>query len=648
MTRPLIGLVSGTYNRLVMLQRMVETFRANIPVGITHTITLIDGGSTDGTLEWARQQPDVKLIEDGQLKGAISAFTRGALATDADYIIMANDDVEFAAGSIMRALVHLEENPRCGGVAFKDNRPIPDYYDETMFKVLRMPAMVGGKPDTVIYAQVGMFRKWLGDLVDWWGAHTTMKDARTYGGDNNLSAHIWAHGYSIDQVDGCMVIDRVAEDELRQINRAQGKIAAVHDSEMYYRQWAGAVKGPVVPPAPTAQPPDLPHVRILYLPIYEPGWAVQKVQKRGLRDALSRAKTPKGWGVAVWEVDYLAIPEKDLEAELLRIAGIFQPRIILTQIQAPRPITPALLSKLRAHHPRASIINWNGDYWPNGLTSPEMLQLLRQVDLQLTINGSVLDTYKQHGIAAAYWQIGYEEPGNTLPEMPAHDVVWLANAYGESRKRLGAALREKLGDYVGLYGSGWDNGLPNTLYNFAAGKAIYNRAKIAIGTNEYPDAYGFVSNRLFQAMAAGGALYLQQHVPGLKELTGLLPGTHFIEWKDEDDLHQQIAYWLHPANEADRKRIAEAGTRFVREYHSFDARVMELFGLIKQHFKPARDPDANAVWLRYKGKMQEQFGVPSRTHERVHYLYEPGKPLLVDTLDAPYFLAQHELWELAE
>ena len=645
--RPIIGLVSGTYNRIDLLQKMVQSFRDNLPETIPYTITLVDGGSTDGTLDWIRAQSDIQLIADGKLMGAISAFTRGAFATDAQYIVIANDDIVFGEDSILAAYIHLEENLGCGAVAFKDNRPIPGYVDDTTFKTLRMPARQNDRPASVIYAQVGMFRKWLGDVCDWWGANTTMREAQTYGGDNNLSAHVWAKGYRVEEVDGCYVIDYVVEDELRRINRASGEIANMGDSEIYYRQWNSAYNGPTIPPRPILPQQDTPAVRVLYLPVYEPGWTIQKTQKRGLRDALIQAKTPKGWGLSVYEIDYLSIPPKQLEDELLHAAGSFQPRLILTQIQAPSPLTANILSRLRSYHPRASLINWNGDYWPGGLTSPEMLHLLRYVDLQLTVNASVLDKYQEQGIAAAYWQIGYEEAGDDLPQMPVHDVVFLGSFNNPKRLPLLEALKEMSdgGVNVGVYQPGDASA---TLYDFAKGKALYHAAKIAIGSNEYPDGYGFFSNRVFQAMAAGGCIYFQQKVPGMKELTGLLPGTHFVEWSDYADLRAQVRYFLDPANEADRRRIADAGTRFVHQFHSFEARVQELFGLMKEHLQPYQDPQANAIHLRYIGRMAEGFGIPSRTNERLHYQYEPGKLLLVDKLDAPYFLAQPELWEMAE
>ncbi len=140
---PLISLVSGTYNRLPMLREMVQSFRDNLLPGIQYEVVLVDGGSNDGTIEWAKSQFDVRLIEDGALLGAISAFTRGAQAAQGKYVLLANDDVAFRRNSIVPAIVHLESNMKCGAVAFADNRPVANYTKRD-YKVLQMEGNLNG------------------------------------------------------------------------------------------------------------------------------------------------------------------------------------------------------------------------------------------------------------------------------------------------------------------------------------------------------------------------------------------------------------------------------------------------------------------------------------------------------------------------
>jgi glycosyltransferase involved in cell wall biosynthesis len=557
MPNPVISIATGTYNRLPHLQRMVASVRATLPAGLTYEFVICDGGSTDGTLEWLRGQPDVRLIEHGELRGALRAFGDAARAATGDYVVLANDDIAFHRGGLVAAVAHLEAHPACGAVAFADNRLAPGY--GTGYKVQTIQARRGGQPVAVTYPQVGMVRRWLGDALGWWGdLDPVMGNGATYGGDSWLGARIWEAGYTVDAVDACVIDDFIPADGLRQHNYAVEK----RNPGVYYKAYPN---GPDIPDAPQFDNRQVERLRVLYLPLYEPSYGRYK---HGLRDALSEV-------ALVYEWDYLSEP-----GDLAELCRWWQPHVLLTQLHSAERITEAHLAAARAAAPEMVVVNWNGDVWGHGLTTPDMLSLLRHVDLQLTVNATVNATYRDHGIRAAYWQVAFEPVDDAvLPVVAAHDVVFLANAYSPERKRLGAILQAMSGIDVGLYGFGWSNASGSTTYNFAAGAALYQRAKIALGDNQYPDQHGFVSNRIFEALAHG-AFLLHQHVPGLDDLTGLRAGTHYVEWSDTDDLQRQIRKWLQPRYEAQRRAIAEAGRAYVREHHSFQARVRELFEVL--------------------------------------------------------------------
>jgi spore maturation protein CgeB len=129
---------------------------------------------------------------------------------------------------------------------------------------------------------------------------------------------------------------------------------------------------------------------------------------------------------------------------------------------------------------------------------------------------------------------------------------------------------------LGLYGDGWKNPAGNTLYDFAAGEAIYRKCKIAIGDQFWGQTYAFVSNRFFQALAAG-AFLLQEQSSGLDEYTGLEDGVHYVSWKGHADLQLKIRYWNSPKRDRKRREIAEAGRVYVREHFNFDEQVRKLF-----------------------------------------------------------------------
>jgi len=107
---------------------------------------------------------------------------------------------------------------------------------------------------------------------------------------------------------------------------------------------------------------------------------------------------------------------------------------------------------------------------------------------------------------------------------------------------------------------------------------VYRGAKISLGDSQWPDS-GFVSNRVFQALAAGGSALAHQRFRGMEDL-GLVDGETVIAWHSFGDLAERLRHYL--SHEEDRARIASAGEQLALERHSFDRRVEELFDIIGQ------------------------------------------------------------------
>jgi glycosyltransferase involved in cell wall biosynthesis len=549
-----LSIVSGTYNRLSYLRNMVNSARLALPAGISYEFVIVDAGSTDGTLEWLAEQSDIRVIEHGEKLGAIKAFCDGANAARGKYVLMANDDISFMPHSITRAIAYLEDTASCGGVAFQDDRPVRGYGGG--FKTQAMAAInPSGRECVVTYAQVGLFPKWLGDKAGWWGDDDAiMGESWTYGGDNYLSARIWELGYSIDEVAGCAVKDHIPQDQLR-IENTASNTGSHPDSDCYNRRFPS---GPQINGLTTYDTKR--QMRILYLPIYEPGNEHQRLSKRGLRQALKRVGL-------VYEVDYL-----NGAVDIAQIVKAWQPDLMLCQLQDASNVPPATLAFWRTLAPQMAVVNWHGD--ARGLLEPEYIELLQHVDLQLVVNAAPLEEYKALDIQAAYWQIGFEEPAATLPNVARHDIVFLGNCYSEERKALENVVRAN-GYNAGLYGAGWEMPDGNTLYDFAAGKALYKRATIAV-SDTFPGQKAFVSNRLFQALAAG-AFVLQQDVPELQTYTGLKEGSHYVGWSDLADLESKLYFWLDESQRTERNRIRRNGRNYVEKHYTFDAQVNKLF-----------------------------------------------------------------------
>ncbi|MGH7273772.1 MAG: glycosyltransferase family 2 protein, partial [Nitrospiria bacterium] len=208
-----ISIVSGTYNRIELLKAMVQSVRKSLlgTYGISYEVVLVDGGSTDGTIEWCKKQPDIRLIEHGQLLGAVKAFNDASFAAQGTYVILANDDVEFLDDSILQAWIYMQAHPACGIGCFYQDRNGREWHVENM------PVVLDGKQSNLPYGQVCMVPKWLGDHVGWWGTYL-----HTYGGDNELSAKVYELGFKVSPVPGAKIHDREANDDLRKKNNIDG------------------------------------------------------------------------------------------------------------------------------------------------------------------------------------------------------------------------------------------------------------------------------------------------------------------------------------------------------------------------------------------------------------------------------------------
>lgn len=322
---------------------------------------------------------------------------------------------------------------------------------------------------------------------------------------------------------------------------------------------------------------DLPSVRVRTL-----AGLKQRRQKRGLREALDR------YGL-VRELDYrrefklkgrLGLVEK-----IKREAQDLQANLVLSELHGADVLTGADVKLLRQDLPGVHWVNWNGDYRDPLSWREADVEVSRAFDLQLVICQDAVHEYERRGICAQYWQFGWEPDSfgyNPTGWTPRYDVLFQANCCSQTRLSLAEALRQT-GIRLGLYGKGWPWfwAKGNTLYDYRKGCILTRRAKIVLSDSQWPDADGYVSNRPFEAMAAGGALLMQQFFKGYKRL-GFLDGEHLVVWHGLQDLIDKIRYWLRPEQEERRRAIALAGQQFCLEHHSFDVRVRELLEMIDQ------------------------------------------------------------------
>ena len=197
MDNPDISIVTGTYNRCHLLQDAVRTARAACGA-LSVEIIIIDAGSTDGTRVFCESQPDVVYIDQGELLGAIKAFNAGFSIAKGKYVINLNDDCIVNGLCFENAARMLDNDLTVGQIAFPFSDP------GKQFKASAHGAR------RYMYANFGMTRKWLGDLVGWWG-----DVYRKYGGDTIISMRIQMWGYKIGMIQECAISHYRTVDSLR-------------------------------------------------------------------------------------------------------------------------------------------------------------------------------------------------------------------------------------------------------------------------------------------------------------------------------------------------------------------------------------------------------------------------------------------------
>lgn len=116
----LTSIVIPNLNGFPHLVTAVESLRKHTPGPVE--LIVVDNGSTDGSLEWLREQPDICLLEMGENLGAPAARNRGLAIARGETIVLCDNDVVFTPGWRPALLAHLEAWPDIGMVG-----PMSDY-----------------------------------------------------------------------------------------------------------------------------------------------------------------------------------------------------------------------------------------------------------------------------------------------------------------------------------------------------------------------------------------------------------------------------------------------------------------------------------------------------------------------------------------
>lgn len=113
---PLISVVFISWNRNELLQAAIRSLKEQSYPAMEFVV--VDNGSTDGSLEWLRESPDIKLLENGENIGASAARNQGTRAASGDYVIYMDSDAELRTPNALQTFVEcMEGDSSIGGMA---------------------------------------------------------------------------------------------------------------------------------------------------------------------------------------------------------------------------------------------------------------------------------------------------------------------------------------------------------------------------------------------------------------------------------------------------------------------------------------------------------------------------------------------------
>jgi len=111
--RELVSIVTPCLNSAVFLRETLESVAAQDYPNVEHIV--VDGGSTDATLEIVASYPRVTVLT-GQDRGAADAINRGFAESRGVYFNYVNSDDVLLPGAIRVMVDTLEKSPECAGV----------------------------------------------------------------------------------------------------------------------------------------------------------------------------------------------------------------------------------------------------------------------------------------------------------------------------------------------------------------------------------------------------------------------------------------------------------------------------------------------------------------------------------------------------
>lgn len=215
----MISIVTGTLNRKSFLPGLIANTVDACP---RLELILVDGGSTDGTLDFLRElrHPRVKLIEVGQRSSYAHFMNLGIRASMYEHVCQWNDDV-LLANSWDEVIAELDNKFDFYLFNWKDGNA----------QSIRDPKWLKGegkecgwqleseKPNGSIVVNYGIYSKKVFRAI---GLYSM--DYYHYQADGDMSERAWAFGFKAKELWHIKVVSLTTWKEKRAVDRGEGHI----------------------------------------------------------------------------------------------------------------------------------------------------------------------------------------------------------------------------------------------------------------------------------------------------------------------------------------------------------------------------------------------------------------------------------------
>lgn len=238
-SKPQISVVLGSYNRIKFLKECIRSIREN-GITVPYEIIVVDGGSTDGALEWLNKQKDIITIVQhnrGEFMGKQIErrswgyfMNLGFKCAQGKYILMVSDDCLLVPGSAMNGYSLFEEKLTegewVGGIAFYwRNWPEQKEY------------WVGLTLGDKMFVNHGMYLRRALEKVGW----IDEKTYNFYHADGDLCLKLWQAGYKIIDCPNAFV-EHFSHANV--VARRSNVKSQKEDWERYLKKWQGIFYNP--------------------------------------------------------------------------------------------------------------------------------------------------------------------------------------------------------------------------------------------------------------------------------------------------------------------------------------------------------------------------------------------------------------------